>query len=164
MHGPDASVQRSGTTTEAEFTPVEELVLDTLAARLRLGEAVWTFDVRLEATLESLAARRLIDVVGVPVGPTVRARLTTAGMAVTMDETYASPIERPDVDSSVEAEDLADLTIVRCAGGVAWQKLMTIDGPRWFSTIPDSSHGPFTSAELVARRGPVTVVSVPALH
>lgn len=161
--GPSPSVLSTGTTVEQEFTPVEDLILDTLAARFRLGEMAWTFDARLTPTLEALAARGLVDVVGVPVGSAVRARLTVAGRAATMDETYVCANDRPDIDNPAEADDLDDLTIVRCAGGVAWQKLVTIEGSRWFSTISGAGQGfgPFSSDELIARRGRITVMSDP---
>lgn len=146
-----------------ELTPVEELVLDTLAARFRLGEARWTFDARLAPSLDSLVARGFIDVVGEPVGGTVLAGLTAAGRAVAMDETYMCATDSPCLDTAAEVDALADMAIVRGRDGVAWQKLLTVEGGRWFSSIADHANGPLTSGELVAFRGPVTVVSVPAV-
>lgn len=161
--GPAVSAEPIGGIVAQELSPVEELVLDTLTARLRLGEAAWTFDVRLAPVLADLASRGLVDVQDV-LGPTVLAGLTAAGRAVAMDETYAVPRARDAIGEAGELDALDDLTVVRCADGVAWQKHLTIEGSRWFSTIPgpDSSFGPCSSRELLARRGEVEVVSLPA--
>lgn len=160
---PALSEGTAGGVVEQELSPVEELVLDTLAARLRLGEAAWTVDVRLAPVLADLASRGLVDVQDV-LGPTVLASLTAAGRATAMDETYAVPQVRGAIGDAGELDALGDLTVVRCADGVAWQKHLTIEGSRWFSTIPgaDRSFGPFTSRELLERRGEVEVVSLPA--
>lgn len=61
---------------EPTFTPTEELILDVLVARFRLGETIWPFDLRNAAALRRLESRGLINRMGGNVDGTERAWLT----------------------------------------------------------------------------------------
>jgi len=66
--------------TPTEFTPTEELILDILVARYRLGETLWTFDSRNMPALRKLEARGLIETTSGVTENTVRALLTDAAL------------------------------------------------------------------------------------
>lgn len=61
---------------EQTLTPTEDLILDVLVARFRLGETIWPFDRRNEAALRRLESRGLINRMGGNVEGTERAWLT----------------------------------------------------------------------------------------
>ena len=46
--------------TKIILTPSEDLMIEALIARARLGENLWTFDSRHKATAEKLAAKGLV--------------------------------------------------------------------------------------------------------
>jgi len=52
-----AAKAKSGTLS---FTPTEELILEVLQARIRLGEDIWTFDSRLGPSVAKLEAKGLV--------------------------------------------------------------------------------------------------------
>jgi len=58
-----------------DLTPTEELLLEVLIARARLGEAWWTFDYRHRKTLNSLEAKGLIWTESAPT-PHIEGHLT----------------------------------------------------------------------------------------
>lgn len=62
------------------LSPTRELILDTLAARWRLGENLWTFDSRLKPQLDWLAEQGLVWTMHGIVEKTLRAGLTDAGL------------------------------------------------------------------------------------
>jgi hypothetical protein len=74
------------------LTPSEELALDLLAARFRLGETVWTFRARQAPVLRRLEARGLIFTMHGITDGTLRASLTDAGKAHELSEAYIPPI------------------------------------------------------------------------
>lgn len=46
--------------SDAHLTPTEHLICENLAARLRLGEACWSFDTRLRSQLNALVDKGLV--------------------------------------------------------------------------------------------------------
>ncbi|MEO3931351.1 hypothetical protein WMO79_00865 [Micrococcaceae bacterium Sec7.4] len=62
--------------TSPKFTPTEELILDVLVARYRLGDAMWNFEARNMATLRKLEEKGLIHANSGVVENTVNAWLT----------------------------------------------------------------------------------------
>lgn len=74
-----------------KLTPTEELIMEVLAARYRLGETLWPFDSRLSKQLDSLGAKDLIFVMDGNVEHTLRASLTEKGKKKFLSETYRSP-------------------------------------------------------------------------
>lgn len=74
------------------LTPTEDLLLEVLAARYRLGETMWTFDKRHKTALEKLQARGLVSVMHGIVENTCRASLTEEGKAEHLSPTYKAPI------------------------------------------------------------------------
>lgn len=79
---------------ELNLTPTEDLVMEVLAARYRLGENIWTFDTRHARTLGKLADRGLVSTMHGIVEKTVRASITQKGIEAYIDEHYVSPIAR----------------------------------------------------------------------
>ena len=76
------------------MTPTEDLCLEVLAARHRLGEIWWTFDTRHHAALKRLESRGLVSVMHGIIEKTIRARLTDAGRDETLSTSYVPPIHR----------------------------------------------------------------------
>lgn len=74
---------------ETDVTPTEYLVLETLAARYRLGEKVWPFPRRLRYVLSSLERKGLIGYKNGVVEKTENAWLTHQGRLECLSETYA---------------------------------------------------------------------------
>ncbi|WP_114906829.1 hypothetical protein [Ornithinimicrobium murale] len=76
-----------------DTTPTEELVLELLAARHRLGESIWTLDRNTTVTksLESLSGKGLVWFKSGIVQDTYLARLTDAGRARQLDTEYTPP-------------------------------------------------------------------------
>ena len=72
------------------FTPTEELVLEVLAARYRLGEICWTFSSRQNAALDKLAVKKLIHWKHGVVENSSLVFLTDTGKAVMLARKYRS--------------------------------------------------------------------------
>src|SRR5665647_1477248 len=79
----------------AGLTPTEDLFLEVLAARVRLGETCWTFGSEHTRTARSLATKGLIYWQGGVVEHTIRAFLTDAGRTVCLSPTYKAPPTTP---------------------------------------------------------------------
>lgn len=78
------------------LTPTQDLVMEVLAARYRCGEFLWTFDSRHKKTIRDLAQLGLVHEAGGVVEHTVRARLSDAGKAIYLLDTYIPPNRRTD--------------------------------------------------------------------
>lgn len=76
-----------------KLTPTEDLILEVLAARYRLGENLWTFDTSTRPSALKLESKGLINVTHGIVEKTYRASLTAAGMDMAISPTYTSPTE-----------------------------------------------------------------------
>lgn len=74
------------------LTPTEDLCLEVLAARYRLGENHWTFDSRHKPALLKLHSRGLVTVMHGVMENTCRASLTEEGKAEYVDGKYEPPI------------------------------------------------------------------------
>ena len=66
------------------LTPSEDLALELLAARHRLGEPWWTFTTRQRRALVGLEAKGLINIMSSQTEGTIRAELTEAGRAAAL--------------------------------------------------------------------------------
>lgn len=75
----------------AAFTPTQELLLDVLGARFRLGENLWTFGSHLSRAAEQLADRGLVFTTHGITEKTIRAGLTEAGKAAVLSADYSPP-------------------------------------------------------------------------
>ena len=74
------------------MTPMQDLAMEVLVARRRLGEAIWTFKSMHTKTLRELDEQDLVFVMrGVTEG-TVRAGLTEEGARRFMSDDYVPPI------------------------------------------------------------------------
>jgi hypothetical protein len=76
------------------LTPTEDLAIETLLARHRLGETLWTFEARHRKTLEALADKGLVTVVHGTVEKSVRASLTEHAIDSFLSADYVPPILR----------------------------------------------------------------------
>ncbi|UYP17721.1 hypothetical protein OED52_13675 [Rhodococcus sp. Z13] len=76
------------------MTPTEDLIMEVLAARTRLGHILWTFAANRTATAaaRSLERRGLITMMHGITERTFRARLTQAGRDEYLTPDYVAPI------------------------------------------------------------------------
>jgi hypothetical protein len=80
--------------TEQEFTPTQELFLEVLVARWRLGDRMYTFGPRLKKTARQLEALGLVSFKSGPAGNgTILAWLTEAGELSQIKPDYMSDAE-----------------------------------------------------------------------
>lgn len=75
--------------------PTQQLILEVLAARHRLGERLWPFPSRLQKAVDALNRTGLIWQTSGNVPHTVRAGLTAAGIAAVVSDGYVSPFAAP---------------------------------------------------------------------
>lgn len=78
--------------SEKKLTPTENLALEVLIARYRLGEHLWTFDKSAERALEGLASKGITTVLHGVTEHTVRAMLTDEAQAAYLGYDYIPPI------------------------------------------------------------------------
>jgi hypothetical protein len=72
--------------------PTQYLIVETLAARHRLGEPFWTFPTRLLSVVRALAAIGLVWHRPAPTPSAVQVGLTAAGRAAVLDAGYRPPV------------------------------------------------------------------------
>lgn len=77
-----------------QLTPTQDLVMEVLAARYRLGETMWPFDSKLRPQLRKLESHGLVTRMHGIVENTERASLTQAGIDMYVDEGYIPPVFR----------------------------------------------------------------------
>jgi hypothetical protein len=79
------------------MTPTQELVLEVLIARRRLGEQLWTFSNKsaIVAALKNLENKGLVWMMNGVVSHTIRAGLTEAAVAQYMSKPYFAPESPP---------------------------------------------------------------------
>lgn len=75
--------------SDYNFTPTEMLVLETLTARYRLGENVWTFTSKVNKTLGSLETKGVVNWKSAPVENHSLAWFTSEGKALMLRNSYA---------------------------------------------------------------------------
>lgn len=85
--------------TKKQFTPTEELILEVLVARARLGEGVWTFEGRNAVALNSLEDKGYVVTMHGVTENTIRAWLTKKATAEFISEKYRPPIIKQVKDS-----------------------------------------------------------------
>jgi hypothetical protein len=95
-----AEGRRGGVIDYERLPPTQQLALETLAARHRLGESLWTFTAKTRPVLRELEDLGLAWTESPIVPRTVRAALTEQGRALMLSEDYIPPILRP-VESDV---------------------------------------------------------------
>ena len=76
----------------ANLTPTEDLVMEVLSARARLGETMWTFNSCHKQTIRKLESRGLVNMIHGTVDKTVRASLTDDGRKEYMMSEYNAPV------------------------------------------------------------------------
>jgi hypothetical protein len=75
-----------------ELTPTENLILELLIARFRLGEKLWTFDSSVSKQVDSLSRKGYVLPLNGIVPKTVRAMLTEEAIAKFLTYDYVPPI------------------------------------------------------------------------
>jgi hypothetical protein len=75
------------------LTPTQELAMEVLAARNRLGEQFWTFESKLRGTLRTLEDGGLVVVISGDTAGRIEARLSAAGRLLYTPPTYTSPAD-----------------------------------------------------------------------
>lgn len=74
-----------------KLTPTQDLIMDLLVARYRLGESLWTLDSRVQKQAEALEAIGYIETMHGVVENTIRASLTEDGRKAYMSDSYTPP-------------------------------------------------------------------------
>lgn len=100
-------MQRPDVSVTAALPPTEELVLEVLAARHRLGEQLWTFKTGCGTALRSLQDKGLVEVFHSIVEGTVRARLTDDGRKLVLSGDYTPPCVQETATDLARAVELA---------------------------------------------------------
>lgn len=77
-----------------DLTPTEELLMEVLSARIRLGEPWWTFDIKHLRTIRSLTTKGLVSWDYGSVEHSVEVVLTREGRDLFLDEKYRPPLEK----------------------------------------------------------------------
>jgi hypothetical protein len=95
-----------------QFTPTEELILEVLVARTRLGEGLWTFEGRNAVALSSLEEKGYIRTMHGVTENTIRAVLTKMATAE-----FLSPNYRPPIIKQVKSSLLSQLEEMCLDGG-----------------------------------------------
>lgn len=76
------------------LSPTQELVLEVLAARYRLGETLWPFTTKLTPSVRTLEALGLVWWKSGVVERTIQVGLTDAGVKEMLGLTYVSPLDK----------------------------------------------------------------------
>ena len=79
-------------TEPPKVTPTQDLILNVLTARYRLGDALYTFDTSNLKAAEGLASLGLVSLMHGVTEKTLRASLTDRGMALYMSATALPPV------------------------------------------------------------------------
>jgi len=74
-----------------KLPPTQQLVLDVLAARYRLGETMWTFSTNCQSAINALEEHGLAGQMHGVIERTLRAWLTEAGKDAVLSKTYTPP-------------------------------------------------------------------------
>lgn len=74
------------------MTPSQELAMEVLCARYRLGEDLWTFKSEHAKTLKSLEAEGLVWTMHGVVRGSIRAGLTDKGKRLILSSSYVPPV------------------------------------------------------------------------
>lgn len=77
-----------------KLTAPQELMVDLLLARARLGEPFWHVSTKLTRTYHELSAKGYVSILSGHVENTVRLMLTAEAKKELLTTSYASPIER----------------------------------------------------------------------
>jgi len=80
--------------SQIDVTPTEDLVMEVLAARVRGGEACWTFENTHLRALRALQAKGLLHFDSAPTPKAQRAYLTDLGRETYLSAGYTEPVTR----------------------------------------------------------------------
>lgn len=110
---PSNAVSEDERTVEfATLSPMQQLVMEVLASRYRLGHEIWTFtnSNALAKAFKALRERGYIETMSGVIQHTVRAMLTAKGRDLVLDPYYVPPIleKRERGDECPNCDDLGD--------------------------------------------------------
>lgn len=88
---------------EVALTPTEEVIIEALVARWRLGEQLWTFRSSLRQAANKLVEKGLVHDLGSTTGQDIRLRLTDAAQKRFGNPMYDPP-ERRQIKVKVEVD------------------------------------------------------------
>ena len=92
---------KATTPSEDNFTPTQELFLETLAARIRLGENVWTYGNRHKSTARQLEEKGVIGWKSASVEGCIIAWFTPEGKKDNLSYPYKIPL----LENYIKKED-----------------------------------------------------------
>lgn len=78
----------------AKLTPTENLIVELLVARYRLGERLWTFNAEVTRQVYLLSEKGYVTPMSGVTEGTVRAMLTEEAVALYLSYDYVPPIAR----------------------------------------------------------------------
>lgn len=89
-----------------KMTPTEDLFLETLAARIRLGESIWTFQARHRQTAEKLANLGIVGWKSGIVEDSILVWFTDRGKAECLSFAYIPPIAEDSKKVTARAKEI----------------------------------------------------------
>ena len=103
--------------------PTQYLVMETLAARHRLGEQFWTFPHRIaSAAIQALEGAGLVWSRAAPTPGAVQVSLTDAGRAAVLHDSYQPPAPQPATPGELDLDAITD-------GATGWDR-------DWIAQLP----------------------------
>lgn len=112
-----------------ELPPTEDLFMEVLAARARLGERLWTFGNNTMKTAKSLEAKGFVDIMHGVTEKTFRASLTEAGREEVFGNGYVPPLHRH-VQEALDRLDGTRKAAVALLAGLPMYEIDELGGVR----------------------------------
>lgn len=123
--------------TTSALTPVQELIMDTLAARYRTGEHLWTFSSRVEKQADGLADLGLVRLMHGITEHSFRAMLTDEGKSRWLTSSFDPPSPRSfQVMVTVDTDEITDVLAYHRNDYLPKNSLME----KWFALADLASH------------------------
>jgi hypothetical protein len=149
-------MDRSYRADSSNFPPVQSLILETLGARFRLGETLWTFDTKTRAAARALEIAGMITTMHGIMENTYRASLTERGKASVLDPHYRPPRSgRSETLTTVNFDDIKGGEQVR----VEWQNGSAVEGT--CTVQNDTVRVMVADVTVTVRRGSGTLYLLP---
>lgn len=106
------------------MTPTQDLILELLAARYRLGEQAWTFDSRHSGVADQLGALGLVWWKRSVVEKTILIGLTEKGRAEALGDDYVSPVKKLQAECDARGLEIENLRRNEKAAAF-WDQIVT---------------------------------------
>jgi hypothetical protein len=93
-----------------KLTPTQELVIETLQARYRLGHSFWTFDTKIRSVIRQLETGGWVFTMSGVTENSIRVGLSPRAMHELFSESdYVSPLEKENIDLTSRLEVANDI-------------------------------------------------------